>query len=155
MSAETFHLAVKGTLAAALKPLLDDRSWGDVRKLILSRHVQVNGNLCLDPQRSVQPGDVVKLYDQPLAAAPTAQDVRLVYVDDHLLVVQKPAGITTLRHREETDLPQRRKQIQPTLDELVQKQLAEHLGINLSDANPTGKRESSNRGRRSRHAPPD
>ena len=45
--------------------------------------------------------------------------MRIVHLDEHLVVVQKPAGVTTLRHREETDLPQRRKQLQPTLDELL------------------------------------
>ena len=67
----------------------------------------------------------------------SAADVRLVYVDEHLVVVQKPAGVTTLRHREETDLPIRRKQLQPTLDELVERSLAEHLG--LSDGRSTTK----------------
>jgi 23S rRNA pseudouridine1911/1915/1917 synthase len=63
--------------------------------------------------------------------------------------VNKPAGITTLRHREETDLPQRRKQLQPTLDELLVRVLAKHLGIGLSDTNPKRKRGDSSRHHRS------
>ena len=47
-------------------------------------------------------------------------------------------GVTTLRHREETDLPQRRKQLQPTLDELVVAVLAEQLGIELGTAKRGG-----------------
>ena len=57
------------TLAAALKRLLPDRSWSQVQKLIASRHVQVNGNLCLDPERKVKAGDVMKILEQSLCAA--------------------------------------------------------------------------------------
>src|SRR5262245_36582074 len=132
---QVFHLASEHnrlTLAAALKRLLPEQSWSQVRKLILGRLVQVNGNLCLDEGRKVKSGDVLKVWEHALAPPVLAEDVKLVYVDEHLVVVQKPAGVTTLRHREEADLPQRRKQLQPTLDELVKIQLARHLGISLS-----------------------
>jgi 23S rRNA pseudouridine1911/1915/1917 synthase len=139
MASGTFHLADEHsglTLAAALKRLLPDKSWTQVRKLIAGRRIQLNGNLSSDPERRVRAGDVVKLLDRSLPRPVSAENVRLVYVDQHLVVVQKPAGVTTLRHREETDLPQRRKQLQPTLDELVQTQLAAQLGIRLPDTNP-------------------
>jgi 23S rRNA pseudouridine1911/1915/1917 synthase len=145
MRSQIFHLTEAHDeliLAAALKRLLADQSWSQVRKLIASRHVQVNGNLCLDAERKVAAGDVLKLFAESLPSPVSQADVRLVYVDEHLLVVQKPAGVTTLRHREETDLPQRRKQLQPTLDELVQPQLAHHLGIALSDTSPKRKRRA-------------
>jgi 23S rRNA pseudouridine1911/1915/1917 synthase len=58
--------------------------------------------------------------------------------------VQKPAGVTTLRHRAETDLPERRKQLQPTLDELVPRVLAQHFGIRFSEES------AANRSRRTR-----
>ena len=93
------------TLCAALKQLLPDQSWSQVRQLIAGRRVLVNGNLCLDEGRKVKAGEVLKLVDHALAPPATAADVKLVRVDEHLLVVQKPAGVTTLRHREETDLP--------------------------------------------------
>jgi 23S rRNA pseudouridine1911/1915/1917 synthase len=163
MSSETFHLTASHnslTLAAALKRLCADQSWSQVRKLVSGRRVQVNGNLCLDAERKVAAGDVVKVLEHSVAPPATAADVRLVYVDEHLLVVQKPAGVTTLRHREETDLPIRRKQLQHTLDELVQQQLASHLGIALStnpkrqrgtsDIKPTSQRGPSSFSRRQR-----
>jgi 23S rRNA pseudouridine1911/1915/1917 synthase len=143
VSSQTYHLSADHqglTLAAALKRLLDDQPWSRVRQLIASRRVQINGNLCLDEQRKVAAGDVVKLFESSLPPPVSEDDVRLVHVDEHLLVVQKPAGVTTLRHREETDLPQRRKQLQPTLDELVQRRLAEHLNIPLPDTNPKRQR---------------
>jgi 23S rRNA pseudouridine1911/1915/1917 synthase len=147
MPPRTIHLAAEHsglTLAAALKRLLPDQSWSQVRKLLAARRVQVNGNLALDGERKVRSGDVVKILEHSLAPPASAESVRLVYVDEHLLVVQKPAGITTLRHREETDLPQRRKQLQPTLDELVSLRLAEHLGIQ-PDASAKRRRETDKR----------
>jgi 23S rRNA pseudouridine1911/1915/1917 synthase len=140
---ETYHLdrAHDGlTLAAALKRLLCDQSWNQVRRLVGSRRVQVNGNLCLDEGRKVKAGDVIKVWNQTLAAPVREADVKLAHVDEHLVVVHKPAGVTTLRHREETDLPQRRKQLQPTLDEIVSRLLAKHLRIRLPDEAGRGAR---------------
>lgn len=120
--AQTYHLTAEHdglTLAAVLRKLLPGQSWEQVRRLIAARKVQVQGNLCLDPQRRVKAADVVKLFDRPLPRPVSLDDLRLVYVDPHLVVVDKPAGITSVRHREEADLPQRRRQLQPTLDELV------------------------------------
>jgi len=131
----TFHLAAEHNglkLAAALKRLLPESSWSQVRQLLAARRVQVNGNLCLDEQRQVKAGDVLRLWSHSLAPPAGAQAVKLVHVDEHLLVVSKPAGITTLRHRAESDLPVRRKQLQPTLDELVPALLASHLGLRAS-----------------------
>jgi 23S rRNA pseudouridine1911/1915/1917 synthase len=155
MPHRSFHLSIEHnrlTLAAALKRLLSEPSWSQVRKLIAGRRVQVNGNLCLDGERKVSSGDVVKLLDHSLAPPVTASDVRLAYVDEHLVVVQKPAGVTTLRHRDETDLPMRRKQLQPTLDELVPRLLAEHLGIRPPDERSNTR---SNRQRRARKQVPN
>jgi len=155
MPSQTFHLAAEHrglTLAAALRRVLPDHSWSQVRKLISGRRVQVNGNLCLDEERKVSAGDVVKTLEHALAPPATVADVRLVHVDEHLVVVQKPAGVTTLRHREESDLPARRKQLQPTFDELVQKQLSIHLGIALpaDRANPSHQRGNAGPHRRVR-----
>jgi 23S rRNA pseudouridine1911/1915/1917 synthase len=61
----------------------------------------------------------VKVLAQAAAAAPKEDDVRLQFLDAHVVVAEKPAGMTSNRHREETRWPARRKQIQPTLDELL------------------------------------
>ncbi|MBW8883409.1 MAG: RluA family pseudouridine synthase [Planctomycetia bacterium] len=155
---QTIHLAEEHsglTVAAALKRLLPDQSWSQVRKLIASRRIQVNGNLCLDAERKVAASDVIKLFDEALPRPVSQADVPLVHIDEHIIVVQKPAGVTTLRHREETDLPERRKQLQPTLDELVQRRLAEHLGIAPPDTSPKRKRGERRSNRAVSRARPD
>jgi 23S rRNA pseudouridine1911/1915/1917 synthase len=107
------------TIAAALRRWLNGKSWSDVRRLLSSRHVTVSGNLCLDEGRRLKADEIVKLLPNPAAAPPKEEDVRIRFLDAHLVVVEKPAGMTTLRHPEERSWPKRRKQLQPTLDEML------------------------------------
>lgn len=111
------------SLAQGLRGLIRELSWNEAKRLIATRRVNVNGNLCLDEGRRLQAGDVVHVFEQPRAAPPKAGDVRILFIDEHLLICEKPAGVTTLRHAEERDWPERRKQLQPTLDELLQQQV--------------------------------
>jgi 23S rRNA pseudouridine1911/1915/1917 synthase len=159
MDAQTYHLTAEHdglTLAAALRKLLPGQSWEQVRRLIAARKVQVQGNLCLDPQRRVKAADVVKLFPRPLPRPVSLEDIRLVYVDPHLVVVDKPAGITSVRHREEADLPPRRRQLQPTLDELVPQLLAAEEGGRAWPAAPgpsASRRQPAGRRGRTRSLP--
>jgi 23S rRNA pseudouridine1911/1915/1917 synthase len=123
----TFHVSLKvskGTLLDALRSFQPNLSWSQAKRLVQQRRVQINGNLCLDEARRVKPGDVIRISDQPLAAPVTAKDVRIVHSDDHLVVIDKPPGVTTLRHSEEREWSDQRKQKQATLEELV----AENVG---------------------------
>ena len=151
----TTELAGK-SLSQALKRLLADKSWNDVKRLIAGRHVQINGNLCLDEGRKLTTKDVVKVWEHPRAKPADERDVKIVYLDEHLVVIEKPAGVTTLRHAEERTWPARRKQLQPTLDELLPRVLAKHLGWRQPDPNPQRQRGSAQptaRGRRKEPAP--
>jgi 23S rRNA pseudouridine1911/1915/1917 synthase len=109
----------KQTVATLLRRKLQHRSWSQIRKLIESRYVTINGNLCVDAGRRLQADDIVKLLSHPLPAQPRDDDVKVEYLDAHVIVVEKPAGITSNRHREERGWTKRRRQIQPTLDELL------------------------------------
>jgi len=111
-------------VASALRDWLPGQSWSQVRRLLKTRRVMVSGNLCMDPARRLTLRDVVKVLPHSAAAPATEESVRIRYVDEHLVVVEKPAGMTTTRHAEERDWPARRRQIQPTLDELLPKILA-------------------------------
>src|SRR6185295_2064889 len=104
--------------------------------------------LCLDEGRRLTEKDVVKVWEQPLARPVTASDVRIVFVDEHLVVVDKPAGMTTLRHAEERHWPARRKQLQPTLDEALPLVLAKKLGMRVKN-----EEEGAQRPRRQSRAP--
>jgi len=121
-AAVVFHASpeVAGrTVSAALRTWLPERSWSQVRQLVRSRRVTVNGNVCVDEGRRLAETDVVKLLEQSAPRPPDDQDVRLQYLDQHVVVVEKPAGVTSNRHAEERNWPSRRRQLQPTLDELL------------------------------------
>ncbi|WP_254506820.1 RluA family pseudouridine synthase [Anatilimnocola floriformis] len=132
-------------LAAVLREFMPDKSWNQVKKLITARQIQVNGNLCLEEARKVKSGDVIQVWQHPLAPPADERSVKIRFADQHLVIIEKPAGITTLRHAEERNWSADRKRRQPTLDELVPRALARHLGWNL-DEQPRPK--TPQRGRR-------
>ena len=142
-----FHLQsnhVGQTLSAVLKALLPESSWGQVNHWITRRQVQVNGNLCLDPARRVDAKDVLKLWREPLPKPVSAEQLQLPYIDEHLVVVEKPAGINSVWHREERKLPARRRELQPTLEELMPAAIAKAIGPppNLRGGNRAGRTKS-------------
>ncbi len=142
-----YHLEPKHdgmTLAAALKDLVADTSWGQAKKWVLRRHVQVNGNLCLDDARRLTPKDVIKLWQQPLPKPVESTDLKFAFVDEHLLIVEKPAGVTSVRHVQERKLSMRRRQLQPTLEELLPPALAKLQRLRWPPLPPKG----MNRGRK-------
>jgi len=125
-AARTFHIrpVLDGQpLAAVLKRLLPRESDQGLRRLLARRQVQLNGNVIIDPKRRVRGRDVVKVFEHSLAAPATEQDVRVRYRDEHLLVVEKPAGVTTLRQAGE-GVPARRRDRLATLEEMLQRLLA-------------------------------
>ena len=127
---QNYHAtAEQGGLAliAALRQFLPGQSWSAVRRLVENRHVQINGNLCVDEGRRLKAGDVVKVWQEPRSAPPRLEDVKIRHLDAHLVVVEKPAGVTTVRHSEEQSWPPRRRQLQPTLDEIVRRILGRKI----------------------------
>jgi 23S rRNA pseudouridine1911/1915/1917 synthase len=115
------------TVTAFLREQLPGRSWSDVRRLISSRQVMIDGNLCLDGGRRLRGTEVVKLLAHPTAPPPREEDVRILYLDAHLVVVDKPPRMTSVRHAEEQGWSPRRKQIQPTLEDVLPRAIARKL----------------------------
>jgi 23S rRNA pseudouridine1911/1915/1917 synthase len=127
MPEDIFHVLPQQenqTVAAALRHWLPGRSWGQIRQLMKGRQVMVSGNLCVDSGRRLTLKDVVKILPKPAAPPPRADDINIRYLDEHLVVVEKPAGLTSNRHKDERNWPARRKQLQPTLDELLPQLIA-------------------------------
>ena len=123
----TFHVAADSanrTLAAMLRAVMADTAWSRIEGLIRTRRVTVNGNLCLDAARRLKALDVVKVLPHPTAPLPRAEDVRVRFLDKHLVVVEKPAGMTSVRHAEERTWSNRRRDQQPTLEDLLPRILA-------------------------------
>ncbi|MCY2969021.1 MAG: RluA family pseudouridine synthase [Planctomycetota bacterium] len=147
-TAQIFHVPPElagQTITSALRHWLAGQSWSDVRGLLRARHIQINGNLCLDEGRRLKEAEVVKILPHSAAAPPSEDDVRIRYIDQHLVVVEKPAGMTTLRHPEERDWPRSRKQLQPTLDEILPRIVEKRERHGPSRGSAPGKKGSQGR----------
>jgi 23S rRNA pseudouridine1911/1915/1917 synthase len=110
-------------------------SRGAVRRLLAAQQVRVNGKPCVDPNWRLQRGqrvqvrlaDAVPKRNKPSSARlPPGPRPTIRYADKHLVVVDKPAGLTTMRHAEEAAEFGTRAQrfLPPTLADLLPDLLA-------------------------------
>src|SRR5947209_4819580 len=96
-------------VVALLKAHLD-LSWSQARRLVEQNRVRQGPRLCRDGQSRVRAGQKlrVSLDDRPSprppptkSLAPPGPQPRLRYADGDIVVVEKPAGLTTMRHAHE------------------------------------------------------
>jgi 23S rRNA pseudouridine1911/1915/1917 synthase len=116
------------TLAAVLRRHLPGRSWNQVRRLVYSGRVVLNGEVWRDPARRLQRGDKVCVLLEPQPPAVGAESVPIVYCDEHLAVVEKPSGIRSQRHRSERRWRWSRRLLVPTMEELTALAIARREG---------------------------
>lgn len=116
------------TLAALLRGWLPGRSWSEVRRLIETRRVRINREICLDPARRLKAGESVALLSRPAVVPALQADIPIRHLDDHVVVIEKPTGISTVRHPTERAWNARRKALSPTLEELVPPRIAQREG---------------------------
>ncbi len=112
------------TLAKVLRSRLHEHepSWKVVNALCTGRRVKVGDALCTDPARRLTAGELVTLLDNAVHRPKTATTEGLVvrHLDDHVVVVEKPAGVNSVRHPTELEWHDKRKQLAPTLQDLAQ-----------------------------------
>jgi 23S rRNA pseudouridine1911/1915/1917 synthase len=116
------------TLAAVLRTLLPGQSWKQVRQVVAARRVKVNGELWLDPARRLKTGDTVEILGRP-DKLPEAfiEDLVVRHLDGHVVVVEKPTGINTVRHPSELSWKAVRRNLSPTLQDRLQVAIANRL----------------------------
>jgi 23S rRNA pseudouridine1911/1915/1917 synthase len=107
------------TLAAIVRQRVPGASWSQVRKQIEWSAVRVNGVVCLDGARRLKAGDIVEVGLPARKRTDLADRIRLLHVDHHLVVIDKPSGLMSERRPEERRWPAKRKALAPTLDELL------------------------------------
>ena len=86
----------KQRLDAALAGLLDDLSRERIKQLILSGNLLINGAICTDPASKKCAGRTFALtVTEQIEGPAQAQNIPLnvVFEDDHLIIVNKPAGL--------------------------------------------------------------
>ena len=91
----------------------------DLKKKLRSFHVAVNGLVVQEGEVVVKHGDVVHVYDNPRTPLPGVDDVEVTYIDADLVVVNKPALLTTMPHAEEKHWGKNRQRGQQTLLEIL------------------------------------
>jgi 23S rRNA pseudouridine1911/1915/1917 synthase len=116
------------TLAAGLRGLIPSQSWSQVRRLVAARRVRINGEPCLDPARRLKEGDTVELLDRAEPPLREPEAILIRYLDQHLVVVEKPSGINTVRHPAERNWSARRKALSQTLEDIVPELIAKREG---------------------------
>ena len=127
MEPATFTITAEqagSTLAAFMRQHLPGQSWSQVRRLIETRHVTIEGDLCLDPARRLREGLHLAILSRPAPRPHQHDDIVLRYLDEHLVVVEKPAGMPTVRHPAERLWPERRKALHPTLEDITPRIIA-------------------------------
>jgi 23S rRNA pseudouridine1911/1915/1917 synthase len=116
----------------------------DVRRMLREQQVRINGAPCADPHRRLQRGQRVQAR---LPATPPKKDKAaphrrspssphkgpqpiIRYADEHIVVAEKPAGLTTMRHAEDVaEFGQRaRRFLPPTLADMLPELLAQRGG---------------------------
>jgi 23S rRNA pseudouridine1911/1915/1917 synthase len=116
------------TVAALLRRHLPDQSWSQIRRLVETRRVRIDGELCLDAARRLRTGETLELLSQPTGVPRQPEAVVLRHLDEHIVVVEKPSGIATVRHPTERQWSARRKQLNPTLEERIPELIARQEG---------------------------
>ena len=119
------------TLAKVLRSRMHESqpSWNFIRALIENRLVQVDAILCTDSARRLKEGEVVTLLTKPVHRPKTATPDGLVirHLDDHVVVVEKPAGLSSVRHPAELEWSESRRELVPTLQDVAQAAIARQL----------------------------
>ena len=93
-------------LERALRELHPGASWNQVRRVIESGKVDVDGKLVTDPRFLVETGQLVRVrMNAPRANRldDALPERALVHVDRSIVVVDKPAGISTVPYEDERD----------------------------------------------------
>jgi 23S rRNA pseudouridine1911/1915/1917 synthase len=101
-----------------LRELLPGKSWNEVRRLVRTGKVFIDGQAVLDPTSPIAAGAELELRQNAPRATRTPSLPRsaILHLDAQLVVVAKPAGISTVPYDESE---------RGTLDELVMETISE------------------------------
>ena len=101
-----------------LRELMPGKSWNEVRRLVRTGKIFVDGSPLLDPVQLVAAGADLELRQNAPRATrtPSLPKSAILYLDAHVVVVEKPAGISTVPFDENE---------RGTLDQLVMETISE------------------------------
>jgi 23S rRNA pseudouridine1911/1915/1917 synthase len=112
-SAKAFTVSGQARIDGFLRGALD-LSWGKARALVETGKVFVDGQRVLESDAPVRDGQSVEVNESAPRPSAKVPDDLIVYVDAHVVVVRKPAGVSTVPFEGDE---------KGTLDELVRRAL--------------------------------
>ncbi len=113
-------------LDRALRDVFPQASWSQVRRLIETGKVNVDGVRRCDPRSFVRAGQALEVrLSAPRPRAGALPSTAILHVDAHVVVVDKPAGISTVPY----ELNER-----GTLEELLRAELRRSSNVPRADA---------------------
>jgi 23S rRNA pseudouridine1911/1915/1917 synthase len=113
-----------GAVLGALRKLTANLTWSAARRHLAGRQIAVNGILCVDEGRRVVAGDAIEIRTRPFPPPPRDDDVQILHLDSQIVVVNKPAGMLSLRHPGDVKWRQERRDLQPSLEECLTRLIA-------------------------------
>lgn len=117
-------------------------AWSTARSMVETGKVKVSGAIAGNSRRRIRAGEVIDV--DPRAPKPRTARLRslsedlIMYADTHIVVVRKPAGISTVPYEGEGDVEDTGEE---TLDEIVREVLAQqarHEGRRAVGRSPLG-----------------
>jgi 23S rRNA pseudouridine1911/1915/1917 synthase len=104
LESREFNASSSAPLERALKDEYPDASWNVIRRLVDTHKVTVDGMLCTDPRAVVRPAALIAVRMNAPRPKPgqTIASESVMYCDRHVLVVNKPAGINSVRADDES-----------------------------------------------------
>ena len=95
-----FKVTTKSTLLPFLLTCFDNKSRSYVKGILTRGQVQVDGESCTDYARPLLPGqEIAVLHKAPIISA--KMDISIIYEDDDIIVVDKPAGMLSISTEKE------------------------------------------------------
>jgi 23S rRNA pseudouridine1911/1915/1917 synthase len=104
------------TLESILRAQLPGQSWNQIRRLVEARKVLIDGQLCLESARRISKGKKIELLSQSAPKPHTPEAFPIRYLDPHIVVAEKPSGISTVHHPAELEA---KETLEPSLQELL------------------------------------
>jgi 23S rRNA pseudouridine1911/1915/1917 synthase len=124
-SAKSFTVSGQPRIDGFLRGALD-LSWGKARALVEKGKVFVDGARILDSSATLRDGQSVEVNEHAPRPSSQVPDDLIVYVDAHVVVVRKPAGISTVPFDDDE---------KGTLDDLVRRAIEKKFPIKGSRPN--------------------
>ncbi|HTM45198.1 MAG TPA: RluA family pseudouridine synthase [Polyangiaceae bacterium] len=135
---ESFRCEQEAPLERVLKEHFVGASWNEVRRLVDTGKIQVDGQLLTDKRRVIAAGSSVALsMTAPRKAAQgPSHEQNILFVDPHLVVVNKPAGLAAVDHEQESTSLQ--SELLTTLERMERRSLAPLLVVHRIDKVTSG-----------------